>query len=600
MSADVHSIENSIDTAWELRFARKIRETELELDRIKKKSESVSFPREIRWQIRLLDVSLHRALGDITSARECIDSIGAELKSETSIPFQYYLQKALNFFATDQFVEALELFFQASTVAVNDSERFYAKMNALICLDNLHLPSGDILSQLLGLTERLDEKTKKSLAVPLRHLTGYQLRQSFRNGDFKSVQNAPKSDLPELDQTEYLRLWINELPFIQRDSQIREQGLFSLTQARDLYSKSYRLETLLGDPRFHRESTRDYAIETATQVDRIYLWTWRWLTEPSDNTRHQLKQTLRSFDFTSAIKKMTFEDYQMLSNSLSWIALFQPLMATPIAEYLKRFFIRECEFFPSLKYERLCLEWMKSGGSETSRTALQNHPLHCDSNLKIFELVKSWKAQIDAKSNDQFPEDHLVFNPNSHQIWFGKEQLVSPPLVRVMSHLFKSKVMHFSEALSLGFHIGKFEPDVHVVKIHNLLNRLKKILPRDSRVFAKESVIYWEGDASQIHELSPLPLQHLLFEDAFELCKREPPKREFAPSVHPRAVLMKAEGTNIFTRPELQDLLQMSKSSTIRWIEKWHDLGLIYPTGKGRAIRYQIKFSDDEPNSGSN
>jgi hypothetical protein len=349
---------------------------------------------------------------------------------------------------------------------------------------------------------------------------------------------------------------------------------------------------LTGDPRFHSEQDRDYAIETASQVDRIYLWTWKWLTNPRDSTRHQLRHVLRSFDFSGAIKKMTFEDYQMLSNALSWIALFQPLMATPISEYLKRFFVNSCEFFPVLKFERLCLDWLKQGDT-SALDAVRSHPLSANPDLKIFALAEVWKQQLESGNVGDFPPEQLVFNPNTHQIWFAGQQLVSPPLVRVMSYLFKNKVMHFSEALSLGFHIGKYEEDVHVAKIHNLLNRLKKVLPVGSKVFARESIIYWEGPLEKIRELSPLPLQSLLFDNAFELCKREPAKREFAPSMHPRAVLLKAKGVDTFTRPELQSLLQMSKSSTIRWIEKWHDLGLVHPSGKGRAIRYQIRFSDD-------
>jgi hypothetical protein len=592
MSAELGSLSTTIQTIWELRFARKIRETEVHLEQLKNISKSVSFPPEIKWQIQLLDASLYRAQGNIAKSRQCIDLLSDDLKDVSQVPFQYYLQKGLNFFALDQFASALELFFQASRYAASDAEAFYAKMNALIALDNLHLPLGDIIAQLTDLTGRLDSHAKQVLRAPLRQLTAFQLRQRFRDGDFSNILAQAKCESEELDQAEYVKLWINELPYIAHNQTFREQGLTQLAQARELYCQSYRLETLTGDPRFHSEQDRDYAIETASQVDRIYLWTWKWLTNPRDSTRHQLRHVLRSFDFSGAIKKMTFEDYQMLSNALSWIALFQPLMATPISEYLKRFFVNSCEFFPVLKFERLCLDWLKQGDT-SALDAVRSHPLSANPDLKIFALAEVWKQQLESGNVGDFPPEQLVFNPNTHQIWFAGQQLVSPPLVRVMSYLFKNKVMHFSEALSLGFHIGKYEEDVHVAKIHNLLNRLKKVLPVGSKVFARESIIYWEGPLEKIRELSPLPLQSLLFDNAFELCKREPAKREFAPSMHPRAVLLKAKGVDTFTRPELQSLLQMSKSSTIRWIEKWHDLGLVHPSGKGRAIRYQIRFSDD-------
>src|SRR5690606_26572869 len=117
---------------------------------------------------------------------------------------------------------------------------------------------------------------RKKIAVPedlFSQLSCFQLRKGFRHANFENLF----SDKHLLSsQAHYYQIWARFLPFhafyhSQRDDYLSFFG----ADTTQLYLKQFRFRTLLG--RLHPDDFKNPRLSEI--VDRIYLWTWRWLID---------------------------------------------------------------------------------------------------------------------------------------------------------------------------------------------------------------------------------------------------------------------------------------------------------------------------------
>jgi ATP/maltotriose-dependent transcriptional regulator MalT len=150
-----------IEQAWQLRFQQQNAEAELALEELEKSLNSLG--QELQWEIRLLRVSILRAKGQMCESNRELSEVGTEIFSKTRrAPFQYYFQKAINVFVTDDFSVAMEFFLLAESSAPNANMRLSCLMNVLTCLENLSLPWNGTLEEIEKILSQMKKKTKKA------------------------------------------------------------------------------------------------------------------------------------------------------------------------------------------------------------------------------------------------------------------------------------------------------------------------------------------------------------------------------------------------------------------------------------------------------
>lgn len=587
-------VEKACEQAWQLRFRQQNAEAELALEELEKSLSSVE--QELQWEIRLLRVSILRAKGLMSESNRELSEVGAEIFSKTRrAPFQYYFQKAINVFVTDDFSVAMEFFLLAESSAPNANMRLSCLMNVLTCLENLSLPWDGTLSEIEKIISQMKKKTKKA-EIPepvMKQLTAFRLRSAFRSGDIHSVFKVKISG--EMDQASYHRLWMSRLPYLSAKYAMSGDALQRLSRTKSFYLKAYRLKTIALDPRLKDLET---AAPTAQQVDRIYLWTWNWLTDPSEQNRKLLKEVLEKFDFQSALTKMTFEDYQLLRNALSWISLFQKQISAPIERYLTQVSIRDCNAFPIFEYEQLWIEHLKlcRYGRKDPRLEqrIESHPLHGSADLRFEEFAERWCGELSRARQVPAPsKDSIVVDEESFRIVTHKTMILSEPLSKLLTALSELKVVPFSEILWSCFGTPSYEPEIHQPKIHNLIARMKDLLPESVTIKTKNQTAHFFGPMDAIIRVSPSALEKRIFENSASLKLGSPESvRVFEKPLHPRTIVERSQGKRVLRRDEFQKIMKLSKATTVRWLQRWIDQGLIRPEGAGPSMRYHIEIAD--------
>lgn len=570
---------DSLKRAWDLRFRQRNREARALLDELDRSREPLSA--DTRLDAELLRVSLLRAEGHLEKSNALLESLAPDATIDKArVPFQFHLQKALNLFKADDFAMALEYFLLADRHAPSSVQRVVCLMNVLSCMDNLGLPWSGVLAEL----ERELPKAKRSesafVTAVEEQLRTVRIGDAFRAMDFKALFSAPAP--AEFDQAEYQRLFASKLPFVTTkwDS---SQSLESLARTDSFHMKGYRLATL----RFTSDVREVGRVETAQQVDRLYLWTWAWLREPTPKRASDLARCLEAIDFSAALKTMTWEDTQMMRNALGWIATFQKDLAPWIDRYLETIPHSELETFAIFAHEARWISAFRSGDI-ASIVSLQSEKKR---GVDFGAALAQGKASVLAMRTS-LPKAAILVNERTNEISKGRTRTQSAPLVSLVRTLTEKGSLSFADVLWIGFEIAPYDSSVHMPKIYNLIARLKTFLPKAARVTTKGGVLHLEGSLRGLEVVTLTAHERPLLASGFSFAKKAvsaPVKTSRA--VHPRTLLAKSPERDQWTREEIQTLLRTSKAGTQRWIRRWESQGFVQRQGAGKASVYRIELA---------
>lgn len=170
--------------------------------------------------------------------------------------------------------------------------------------------------------------------------------------------------------------------------------------------------------------------------------------------------------------------------------------------------------------------------------------------------------------------------------------VISRPMAEVLAALKERGFLTFEEALERGFEIAPYDDFIHAPKIHNLVQRLKKILPPSCLLKTKDGALHFTDPTKAIHVIQGSP-HHAHFpalENTPTLPKKQSAQVQLKKAVKgPARLLTTFAADDILTREQIQDAIGASKATTNRWIRAWLRDGVLDQTGSGRATRYQIK-----------
>lgn len=553
----------------------------------------------------VLSASIHRRLSANTVAERISEVLDRFIEAHPEYAtFNYYFEKALLHFRSGRYSEALELFLMARSKSQSDYERLFAQSNVLYCLENLGLKTKDA-------EERLDELFNAVGESPwfdgaLAQFVTYKMRKHFRKGEVSSALFCATRRNLSLDQPHYYSLWVRSLPF--HSSYEPELTYFDpQAAAESLLHAHYRWRTLN-----HVIAAEDRERVPAKEIiDRLYLWVWRWLTDPVKYPIHCIANTFATLKNKDLCTETTEEDRWLLRNALEWLELFDCTIEPIVKRFVVSIPVRSEPNDSLLHLEHLfitfCRQKIKNRSAEVASHALagfkanalyHNPELHFRSLFQAImgeednivvplkNLVNSLKTLI-----TPVPKLHgtVVVDRSHSKILVANhtKPLISSPLCEALFLLNQKEVVTSAEFAMAVFGIRQFDAFIHQPKIFNLLNRMKQLTEPRLSFRTKAGKILAEGSWSHIEfltddrgalSLSQQPEWHAF---AAEADSRDDSS---LPEIKKHRM---SRWTNSLSREEIQERLGRPRSTTSRLLAQWERKGLIARERRGKTFLYR-------------
>jgi hypothetical protein len=559
-----------------------------------------------------------RILGKISQARELFSRLGTEDPAEHALmrnsltraerggrdaqaelneldqaglfkdgkPFQYFYQCALNFYAQGLYSHALEELIMATTKIGNALEDLMAHSMRLICLHNLNFDTGEAWIEMGACLAKYDQLENRELAAFTRRIVKViHLRELFNDGQAAQVRVEFADG--EWSQADYICSWVASLPYTRVDRSVVQNSLERLTREADFYLRNYRLQTLVGRA---YSSPAGSPVAWGDRFERLYLWTWRWLVDPSLAHAQALTAILMEVERWDGLDVLTHDEMHMARNAMNWLMLFEPVIRARFSVLLRR--VNSTGAPPPLfAYEDL---WIQHTGARLDgpsaaglQKRIESHPLNVATDLAFGEACASLVPEAELGS------PAFLVDGEAGQIYRrGKLVARSEPLAHLLAGLAPRGKLNFESALSACYGIQDFDPEIHGAKIQNLIVRARRLLGRSGRLTTKGAWIFLEmKKGTRLQAGRPAGRARLSLPPR----QRAPAKAERRRNARSLEVLLK-EASSLrdrdFTRADLERTLNIPKPTLTRYLKAWIDRKWITKSGSGRKVSYRITFFD--------
>ncbi len=507
----------------------------------------------------LPDVKLHQC-SMLRFDRQFNDA--QEILNDTSLmaaaPFQFHFQKAMLHFQRGKFIEALDAFLSAKARAKTKCEVLYTLANILFCFENLGMDTAHTLGELKALETTIDtDSLAKSF---IDQMAAFEMRQSFRF-NLPDFQNGPVDG-----QAFYYRSYLAEFPFFTVPNFDKEKSL-ALIAVSDLYNKQYRLRTLQGIE--HLEDNQN--IMTKDWAERLYLWTWRWLDNPSNMTFKKVLGLLRQISFLELKQTLSAEDFFQVRNSLLWISFFSKTDKTRLLKLIESIdpgFKCQKDIY-NLEMEIICGEMENSSP----------HP----------HLVQAAKLVRKKNQPELQPAAQLFISPSSSMVMGLGRQIISDPIAQTFSALKNKNPLSFSEISELCFGHRYFDSHVDSPRIYNVISRMKSLLPDGLKLSTKNNKLYAIGSWDNVQiEREECHLFSIEAQNDWREFLYSRPK--FDSPIKHLEICQRLIGKTEIRREDLELLVNKSRSTANRIISCLIKKGYLSKTGTARNTKYTVKI----------
>lgn len=530
--------------------------------------------------------------------------------------YQCEFQRALNAFARGQRDVALEAFNAARLLARNEREEALALFNTVICLEDLGFDYQTFLAE-------FEQKFRPCLGAPwaegiLHQINSMQARSAYRQADVGRLTRYLAS--PNVfvgDQAiGYLAL-VAQLPFFEIGDAVavQERAIdHLLRRGPQAFLAAYQVRTLSGLS-VSADLAADCPVRATEQIERFYLWTWRWLIQPDDNLLDKILR-LRDHLRAAPLSVLSTDDFLQLENAVRWLGLFLGLDDRAVRQTLDHLSYSSRCNVPVLTYEQRVLDYLVAsrGGdaarAEISWKALIGEPCHEQSQFTLPALVTAVRdgamapepyvtlhRSLDELLNrNQVPENGLAVDVHAG-IWkrFAQAQvtdeLASQPLCQLLWLASRGESWHVCVLLQACFGLPRFDPIKHDVKIAKLLamaNRLCNPEVRFSRkgsyciASIKQDAVHVRTGNDHTRSLAshPLAYDHMVLRTV---------TLPAAPAVGVN--IARSIADEWVNRRAIEAFLGCSRTVAVERINRWYGSGLLEKSGTGKATRYRLSES---------
>ncbi|MCX6117554.1 MAG: hypothetical protein NT027_08440 [Proteobacteria bacterium] len=541
------------------------------------------------------------------------NSILDEISSKNDKYFQVGFQKGLNYFDQGQFIDALQEFRRSQSLTDCHEYRLLIDSNIIFCLEFLGMNIDVQLETLWNKFQPLI--TSNHLPQTSDQICAMKLRLMFRRGQINEMRQYKSLIHPSWAQSSYFLAWALSLPHLSVPSDICT--VKSIIEDISLLSnESYLIksdiQTLMGiQPKSFDPS--DY-IRPSELIERLYLWTWKWLENPNALQMENLVTLLDFISKPTFSTSMSADDALLYSISLNILSLFDrrfqdlagkkfshAALATMNLESLHHedLFIDELKrlaFNQDLNEQNFLTACANSSSFASqflkSLSKIEGHPFH------QFLQCQQSKDAIE-KSLREFS---IVIRLQSHEIYVSSngstQKIVSMPASKLLAALLKGESIDLNSIARNCFNFRKFDEDRHgsrLSKLLTLINQnsqdLLRLSRKGDRVYLSHPSIrfkIFETPALQfqseatlnsrfsqitqsLHDGDPLTEKYDLSSDQN---LKDPPQIILPGKLVPRSVLEK--------------FFKTGKTQTVQKINQLISKGKIQRIGLGKSARYLI------------
>lgn len=572
------ALSEKLNKALSLRYLSKVEEArELLNQEIDARSDSESWNVDEKLTVELIKASFLRYEMKAKAAEEILSSLLNQSGLNSHSQFHLFYQQALNLDAQSRFAESLGFYQKALKVATTSIERLMCKYNLAIVRYHLGIPLNGLFNEI---RELVDKNPEHPFAEGFKKIELIFLRQDFLNGDVSEVINCSSR---ELHQGLYFCAWLSALPWLKDRFQQKRDDFIELgLTTQDFFLKEYRLQTILADSRLSK-SNRPSNIQA--QIDRLYAWTWMWLAQPNSHIKVLLGEELKNFPFDTASQNMTSEDFLLMSSIGGWLGLFHSDFRIFFDDWSAKYIPKDertlPEFFEIDQEVRRILgqgQWKKN-----FKKLMHKYPDH----QRYFEVINNLIVR-DQKSSHRVSTASVFVTEN--MVRSRSVEVRSRSLAKLAKLLKAEGRVHFSRVLEICFDIPLYDEFVHAPKVNNLVARLKRLSQSGAEIYTKNSEVVLVDQKNEFI-IQDYALHHLHFPKFTVLKARDlntlAVQRHFKHTVGFRAqVSLLFEKKEQLKRADIQTHLQLSKASTLRWIDSAVAGGILIKQGHGRDTRY--------------
>jgi len=591
---------NLFASAWSARLDQKIEDVLLLTSQIREALHEAPASDQDRIQLRLLEVSLLRARGQIIEAKEKIAVLEKEFLAAGALyPSRFLMEKGLNCYFEQDFSQALENFLVLVSRFGKEPDVVLlaqAHLNALLCCEVLGLPSQNLSQKFQTFLSSAHVLAHEGLILEWR---GFEARSRWREGDLSGLDQI---SVRGWDPITYLLFFLKTLPFFPGEFRADLKLEDYLTGNTNLYLKSYHLRTLTG----HSHPDDLTVNRFGALVERFYAWTWMWL-----NTDHfpleKVTALLEKIDERIRTQTLSRHGQEITWLGIRWLKLLRPGALRPFADLVDRF-EKQVHTFESPIFE---LEGMMQSvlrhriqGDELQvregEIFLQAHPLWVQFGPTLGSLLggevmpalSPLHRKIAQRKEMKLRQErsHLFVDLDlmqAHRRDTG-QTIASESFCRALALLKTKAAVPSAEFLAEVFRQKGYESFLHDARIANLLTRLRDWLPEDEGVQKRGDWIRRQGSWDRLNILGenlPDAAYMSITNSSADLTRAMPALSSFVPQ---ELVGDEDLRSRPFSRKEIEMKTGKSRATVNRLLEKWTQDGFITAEGQGPARRYSL------------
>ncbi len=491
--------------------------------------------------------------------------------------------------AFDHFVKVP---FNPSHSSNRDSFILAARLNLILCLEAL---GHDYKSYLLECEKIIDrELSSGEDELSIREqFYALKIRESFfRNSEIQSIVELDERSEDLRGQARYLYFFICDLPWtnIEHQSQISMER--ELVEKGKYWLNSYRVATF---KELLISEDLNANIRLEAHIERLYLWMWKWMIEPTVDRLNRVDELLQFLLRTRFDQEVTEYHSQMLENTCKWRSFFRgSLIGSGECEGINLRYSKSYTC-PHLSLESLFIDKLSAqrDGQITfhadTEEAIKQYETKVSNpfsrkamkeNEAMGKLCKSLDFEVMTPRYNS--EQSIHVNIKSFQVISSllKEGELNSFSISRFLYIFSCKEFaRKEEVYKFSFDVKFYDDFEHGQKLSNLLSTINRHFSGKIRFTSKNANIYISNPGIEI-----IP---------------------FGCSEHSLMMLRPTEESLVMTterasylnkwikRSEVELCLGISKSTANRRLESWLESGVVKKRGLGKKTMYHF-FKDPQ------
>lgn len=522
-----------------------------------------------------LESSIARAQRNNQLSQKALQKIETEISFSISLKsFNFQFEKAISSFTKSDWIEAVHYFLKSKNLAFNDLQKATCLINLILCSEYLDISHDQSKEELTVLLQNLNSEIRKGIESQIQALS---LREKFRK-NLITAEDLSLVETSDINQSSYFLTYIHQIPYISQTDSAKQLEAFTLKQGH-LFNKDFRMRTLT----YQWAESDSNSGRLIDHIERIYLWTWKWMHNPQKNNIALLIKSIKHFPWSELnhIDKLSPDNQSMFLLALGWLNYFDHSMESlhdSISKKIK--FAINNKVLSSERHLQLQLL--------NKKTELSLENVY---EKTIFAIISQFKEQADPNTNNS---TSVSVDLSQHIIKADGRSLHSKSLSTALSLVFENENIEIDQFFNKTLSSIEYDHFLNAHQISNIIYKLNKILNSKLTIKQKNGLIYSVGNKDCIKLFyADFRTQQLASHSEWAFLVQNLRKQfslisENKNQSRTKKILTMQEKFSQFNRQDLQKELNLSKTEAVRLLQNWINNGVIQKKGFSKKVTYHF------------